>query len=79
MNAINLQAELDGVCHRCGSSRMTLTIRDRKATIPTCRCKEETLTNMLNAILVVLDRELNEPRYEQAREELREFITEFDD
>lgn len=74
-----LEAQLDGVCHRCGSSRMVLTIRDRRAYIPTCDCKSETLTNMLNAIFNVLDRELNEPRYQAAAEELASFINEFSD
>lgn len=76
---MNLHGELDGVCYRCGSSRLVVSIRDRRAILPTCQCKEETLRNMLNTILNVLERELNEPRYNLAREELKEFINEFEE
>lgn len=76
---MNLHGELDGVCHRCGASRLAISLRDRRAVLPTCGCRDETLHNMLNAILNVLEREITEPVYEQARQELKDFITEFDD
>lgn len=76
---MNLVAELDGVCHRCGSSRLSLSIRDRQCYLPTCNCKQETLNNMLNAILNALDTVVNEPRYDEAKLELASFIEEFGD
>lgn len=76
---MQVEAGFEGNCHRCGSARMIIEVQRRRAILPTCQCKEETLQNMLNSIINVLDRELHQPLYEQARQELREFITEFDD
>lgn len=76
---MSLEAEFCGLCQRCGSAYLAVSLRGRTATLPTCDCKEETLRNMLFAVLNVLERELEQPRLDLARQEIREFITEFDD
>lgn len=74
-----VDAQLEGNCARCGSTRMVLEANRRRVTLPTCNCKEETLRNTINAVLDILEREITEPWADQARMELQQYITEFDE
>lgn len=73
----NSTISFEGACARCGAPFISVGYRDRRGLIHTCTCEKDTLNHLLNVILNVLDETITEPRMNEAKQELVEFLEEF--